>query len=71
MGYGFEDERRRLIDEVIMNKHHGLSKDISAGRSDAFKQIQRAVSWVPPHRRGIEARKREQTVPISWVREKC
>ncbi len=69
MGYGFEDERKWLIDEVMKNKHHGQSKDIASGRSDALKQIERAASWVPPHRRGSEAQKYEPTVPISWVRK--
>ena len=68
MGYGFEDERKWLVDEVIKNKHHGKSKDIASGRADALKQIERAANWVPPHRRGQEARKYEPVVPISWVR---
>lgn len=69
MGYGYEEERKWLVDEVLKNKHHGLSKDIASGRADALKQIERAANWVPPHRRGQEARKYEPVVPISWVRK--
>jgi len=68
MGYGFEDERQCLIDSLIKNKHNGQSKDIAAGRGDAFNHIGRATNWVPPHRRGTEWRKHEPVVPISWIR---
>ncbi len=68
MGYGFEVERQYLIDTLIKNKHNGQSKDIAAGRSDAFNHIERAANWVPPHRRGTELRKYEPVVPISWIR---
>lgn len=69
MGYGFSDERKWLVDEVIKNKHHGQSKDIASGRADALQQIERAATWVPPHRRGQESQKYEPVVPISWVRK--
>jgi hypothetical protein len=69
MGYGYADERKWLVDEVIKNKHHGQSKDIASGRADALQQIERAANWVPPHKRGQEAQKYEPVVPISWVRK--
>ena len=69
MGYGYADERKWLVDEVIKKKHHGQSKDIASGRADALQQIERAASWVPPHKRGQEAQKYEAVVPISWVRK--
>lgn len=68
MGYGYENERKWLIDEVLKTKHHGQSKDIAAGRTDAIQQIERAANWLPPHRRGQTAQKYEPVVPISWVR---
>ncbi len=68
MGYGFEEERQCLIDSLIKNKHNGQSKDIAAGRGDAFNHIGRATNWVPPHRRGTELRKHDPVVPISWIR---
>jgi len=68
LGYGAEDERKWLIDEVIKNKHHGQSKDLASGKADAFKQIERAVNWLPPQRRGQKQEKYEPVVPISWVR---
>ena len=68
LGYGYEDERKWLITELLQTKHNGWSKDISAGREDVSKEIERATRWVPPHRRGQEAKKYEFVVPISWVR---
>jgi hypothetical protein len=67
-GYGFEDERKWLIEEIFKAKHHGMSKDITSGRAEAQKHIERATHWQPPHRRGKEAQKYEPVVPISWVR---
>jgi hypothetical protein len=68
LGYGYEEERKLLIKEILKAKHNGQSKDISSGREEAKKHIERATSWVPPHRRNAEARKYESVVPISWVR---
>lgn len=68
LGYGYEDERKLLIEEILKAKHHGKSKDINSGREEAKKHIGRATSWVPPHRRNAEARKYESVVPISWIR---
>ncbi|MBX9942419.1 MAG: hypothetical protein K2Y32_24365 [Candidatus Obscuribacterales bacterium] len=67
-GYGFEDERKWLIEEILKAKHHGMSKDITSGRAEAQKHIERATHWQPPHRRGKEAQKYEPVVPISWVK---
>ncbi len=67
-GYGFEDERKWLIEEILKAKHHGMSKDITSGRAEAQKHIERATQWQPPHRRGREAQKYEPVVPISWVK---
>ncbi|RTL37347.1 MAG: hypothetical protein EKK48_24030 [Candidatus Melainabacteria bacterium] len=67
-GYGFEEERKWLIEEILKAKHHGMSKDITSGRAEAQKHIERATHWQPPHRRGKEAQKYEPVVPISWVR---
>ena len=68
MGYGFEEERKWLIDDIMQRKHNGQSKEIASGRSDAFQYIARATAWLPPHRRSAEARKYAPSVPISWVR---
>lgn len=68
LGYGYENERRWLIEEVIKTKHNGQSKDLASGHVDGLKQIERAASWIPPHRRGKETLKYESNIPISWVR---
>lgn len=68
LGYGYEDERKILIAEILNAKHHGKSREISSGREEAKKHIERATHWLPPHRRGSENEKYEPAVPISWVR---
>lgn len=68
IGYKRDDERRKEIEDVLAQKHHGYSKDISAGRAEARKHIERATAWVPPHRRGSEDKPYEPLVPISWIR---
>lgn len=68
LGYGYEDERERVIKEILDAKHNGMSKDISRGRSDAESQIERAARWVPPHRRGQEIPRYEPKTPIAWTR---
>jgi hypothetical protein len=67
LGYGYEDERKWLMKELLQTKHHGQSKDISSGHSDGLKQIERAANWVPPHRRGQTVHKSAFEVPISWA----
>ncbi len=68
LGYGYEDERKWVIEEILKTRHHGQSQDISAGRSDSFKQIERASAWVPPHKRGKSLVKYEAKIPASWAR---
>ena len=66
MGYGYESERKWMIEEVLKTKHHGFSKDLTKGRGDSFKQVERAANWVPPARRGQDGVKYEAVVPLSW-----
>lgn len=68
MGYGYESERKWMIEEVLKTKHHGFSKDLARAQSDSFKQIERAANWLPPARRGQDRVKYEPIVPISWQR---
>ncbi len=68
LGYGYESERKWVIEEILKTRHHGQSDDISSGRSDCFKQIERASAWVPPHRRGKEPVKYEAKIPASWAK---
>lgn len=68
LGYGYEAERKLLIQEILKAKHNGKSKDISSGREEAKKQIERATSWLPLHRRNAQTERYESEVPISWVR---
>jgi hypothetical protein len=68
MGYGFESERKWVIEEVLRTKNNGNSKDLAKGYKDSLKQAERAANWVPPHRRGQEVTKYEFVVPISWTR---
>ncbi len=68
LGYGYEMERKWIIEEVLKLKHHGFSKDIDAGRPEALKHIERAASWVPPSKRGQEIKRYAADVPINWVK---
>ncbi len=68
MGYGYEDERNWVIQEVLTTKHNGYSEDLRRGRSDALAQAERASHWIPPRRRGQENQKYKFEMPISWVR---
>ena len=68
MGYGYESERQWAIEEILKTGHHGQSKDISLGRSDSIKQIERASAWVPPRRRGKNVVRYEAKVPVSWAK---
>jgi len=58
LGYGYEDERRLLMEELLRNKHNGHSKEITANLTHGLKQIERAVNWIPPHRRGQKNKRR-------------
>ncbi len=68
LGYGYEEERKWVIEEILKTRHHGQSDDISSGRSDSFKQIERASAWVPLHKRGKTLTKYEAKIPASWAR---
>ncbi len=68
LGYGCESERKWVIEEILKTRHHGQSDDISSGRTDSFKQIERASAWVPPHKRGKELVKYEAKIPASWAK---
>lgn len=68
LGYGYEEERKWVIEEILKTRHHGQSDDISSGRSDSFKQIERASAWVPLHKRGKTLAKYEAKIPASWAK---
>ena len=68
LGYGYETERKWVIEEILKTKHHGFSKDISADRPEALKHIERATQWMPPAKRNQEAKRYEANIPLSWVR---
>lgn len=68
MGYGYEEDRKWVIQEVLKTKHNGFSKDIDRNRADGLEQAERAANWVPARRRGKENTKYENNVPISWVK---
>jgi hypothetical protein len=68
MGYGYEQERQWAIERILVDRHHGYSKDIDKQASDAFEQVERAANWLPPARRGKENLRYESKVPIAWRR---
>jgi hypothetical protein len=68
MGYGYEQERQWAIERILLDRHHGYSKDIEQRRSDAFEQVERAANWLPPSRRGQEIIRYESKVPTAWRR---
>lgn len=68
LGYGCEQERRWAIEEILLSRHNGQSKEISYNRGDALQQVERAASWVPAHKRNEEHKPYQNKVPISWVR---
>jgi hypothetical protein len=68
MGYGYEQERQWVIERILLDRHHGYSKDIEHQRSDAFEQVERAATWLPPSRRGQEIIRYESKVPTAWRR---
>lgn len=68
LGYGYETERKWVVEEILKLKHHGFSKDIDAGRPEALKHVERAANWVPPARRGQEIKRYAADVPINWVK---
>src|SRR5277367_262149 len=68
LGYGYEQERQWAIERILLDRHHGYSKDIEERRSDAFEQVERAANWLPPSRRGQEIIRYESKVPTAWRR---
>jgi hypothetical protein len=70
LGYGYEQQRTWVMEQLLNDKHNGQSKDISEGRQDALAQVTRAANWVPPHKRGQELEPYQSNVPVSWVRNR-
>jgi hypothetical protein len=68
LGYGYETHRKWAIEKILLDKHNGYSKDISAGRGDAFAQVNRAANWLPKERRGGEVIPFVKQVPVAWQR---
>lgn len=68
MGYGYEDERQRLIEHHIAAKHNGFSRELAAGTKDGIGQIYRATSWLPVHKRDGSQVSFSKKVPPSWTR---
>ena len=65
LGYGCEEKRQYLLEEILSTKHNGLSEDLNSGRRDALLQIQRAAFWRPEAKEDLQP----FSVPISWVLE--
>lgn len=68
LGYGYEQDREWLIEEILSTKHNGYSKDINRGRAESHAHIHRATHWVPPHRRDQENTAYKPQVPVAWTR---
>jgi hypothetical protein len=68
LGYGYEQERKWAIEQILSIKHNNQSDDINHGRADALSQVTRAANWVPPHRRAQEQKPYKAEVPIAWTR---
>ena len=69
LGYGYKEERKWAIREFLEARHNGHSEDLNRGRADAIAQVNRATSWLPPHKKGDEPIKYTPVRPISWIRE--
>jgi hypothetical protein len=69
LGYGYEQERHWAIEEFLVARNNGQSKDINRGRADAFAQVERATHWIPAHKKTTEPIKYSPQRPISWIRE--
>ncbi|MBX9719750.1 MAG: hypothetical protein K2X81_00005, partial [Candidatus Obscuribacterales bacterium] len=67
LGYGCEQIRQELIEEIISSKHNGQSDDLNEGRSDALAQIRRASNWRPVDK--LESTPYFDEIPISWILE--
>ena len=68
LGYGYEQDREWLIEEILSTKHNDHSNDINRGRSEVFAHVHRATHWIPPHRRDQENTPYKPQVPIAWTR---
>jgi hypothetical protein len=67
LGYGCEQDRQWLLEEILSSKHNGQSGDINRGRSDALVQVRRAAHWRPAARQDEDHTPYSIEVPISWV----
>jgi hypothetical protein len=66
LGYGYEEERRWLIEKILHEKHNDCSNDINNARADAYRQIERAAHWLPPWRKNSLKVKYEPVLPAVW-----
>lgn len=69
LGYGREQERQWLLEEILSSKHNGHSEDLNHGRADALAQIRRAAHWRPDARKDEDHTQYSPEVPISWILE--
>ena len=69
LGYAYEDERQIAIQEFLLARHNGQSKDINDGHHDALAQVERAAQWRPTHMKDAQPQRYTPTRPISWIRE--
>jgi hypothetical protein len=69
LGYGAEQEREWLLEEILYKKHNGHSKDINKGRGDALTQIHRATHWRPASQQDQEHTPYSSEIPVAWVLE--
>ena len=67
LGYGHENERKLLMEGLLRNKHNGKSKEITANLARGLKQIDRAVNWLPSHKREKKQRRYEMGVAEVWT----
>ena len=68
LGYGYQKDRRQVVESVLTSRHYGYSKDINKSRPDALAQIERASEWLPPQRRESEPLKYQPAVvPQVWI----
>jgi hypothetical protein len=66
LGYGYQDERSELIQNILVAKNNGFSKDMSKGQKDALTHATRAANWTPVGRRSGEIEKPAFVMPIEW-----
>ncbi|MBX9770012.1 MAG: hypothetical protein K2X29_01495, partial [Candidatus Obscuribacterales bacterium] len=61
LGYGYEDERKAVMTQVLLGKHNGLSKEISEGRAEVIADISRSAHWTPTYMRDPEKLRAKRT----------